>query len=315
MVLSEKIKVGVVGVGYLGKLHARIYSESEAVQLVGVADTDKGRAEEIARQTGSKPFVDYSELFGKVNAVSIAVPSGLHYRVASDFLNQGIDILIEKPITDSIADAEGLVRMAGDRDLILQVGHIERFNPGYIALKGLVHKPMFIDAQRLSPFTERGTDVDVTIDLMIHDIDIILSLVKSDISEIKATGMPMLTPRIDMASARIEFKNGCIANITAGRIFHGKTRRIRVFEEENYLSLDYQTTEIIEHKKKLKDGRPTQDIKHIKPEKFDPLKEELNAFVQSVRKRTKPVISGIEATEALKVALKVSEIINENTHS
>lgn len=314
MVLSEKIKVGVVGVGYLGKLHARIYSESEDVQLVAVADTDKGRAEDIARQTGSKPFVDYSELFGKVNAVSIVVPSCLHYRVASDFLNQGIDILIEKPITDSIADAEGLVRMAGDKDLILQVGHIERFNPGYIALKDLVHKPMFIDAQRLSPFTERGTDVDVTIDLMIHDIDIILSLVKSDISEIKATGMPMLTPRIDMASARIEFKNGCIANITAGRIFHGKTRRIRVFEEENYLSLDYQTTEIIEHKKKLKDGRPTQDIRHIKPEKFDPLKEELNAFIKSVRKRTKPVISGIEATEALKVALKVSEIINENTH-
>lgn len=314
MVLSEKIKVGVVGVGYLGKLHARIYSESEDVQLVAVADTDKGRAEDIARQTGSKPFVDYSELFGKVNAVSIVVPSCLHYRVASDFLNQGIDILIEKPITDSIADAEGLVRMAGDKDLILQVGHIERFNPGYIALKDLVHKPMFIDAQRLSPFTERGTDVDVTIDLMIHDIDIILSLVKSDISEIKATGMPMLTPRIDMASARIEFKNGCIANITAGRIFHGKTRRIRVFEEENYLSLDYLTTEIIEHKKKLKDGRPTQDIRHIKPEKFDPLKEELNAFIKSVRKRTKPVISGIEATEALKVALKVSEIINENTH-
>jgi len=149
---------------------------------------------------------------------------------------------------------------------------------------------------------------------MIHDIDIILSLVKSDIFEIKATGMPILTPKIDIASARIEFKNGCIANLTAGRIFHGKTRRIRIFEEGTYLSLDYQTAEIIEQKKTIRDGRPILDIRHVRPEKSDPLKEELNGFIQSVKKRTKPVISGIEATEALKVAQKVSEIINENTH-
>ncbi len=308
--MSDRIKVGVVGVGYLGRTHARIYSEIEIVDLVGVADTDKGRAEDIARLTGSRPFVDYSELFGNVDAVSIAVPTGLHHKVAMDFLNEGIDILIEKPITDNLKDAEEMVRMAQEKAHILQVGHIERFNPGYIALKKVIHKPMFIEAHRLSPFTERGTDVDITLDLMIHDIDIILSFVNSDISETKATGMPILTPKIDIASARIEFKNGCVANLTAGRIFHGKTRRIRIFEEGTYLSLDYQTAEIIEHKKTMRDGRPVLDIRHVRPEKSDPLKEELKAFIQSVKKRTKPVISGIEATEALKVALKVSEIIN-----
>lgn len=314
MALSDKIKVGVVGVGYLGKLHARIYSESEGVQLVGVADIDKGRAEDIARQTGSKPFIDYSELFGNVDAVSIVVPSALHHKVASDFLREGIDILIEKPITDNFTDAEDLVRIAMEKNLILQVGHIERFNPGYIALKDLINRPRFIEAHRLSPFTERGTDVDVTLDLMIHDIDIILSLLESDIAEIRATGMSILTPRIDVANARIEFKNGCVANLTSSRIYHGKTRRVRIFEEGAYLSLDYQTTEIITHKKSSKDGRPGLEINHLRPEKGEPLKEELKAFIQSVRKRSKPVISGIEATEALKVALKVSEIINENPY-
>lgn len=312
--MSNKVKVGVVGVGYLGKTHARIYSELEGVNLVGVADTDKVRAEDAARHTGSIPFVDYSELFGNVDAVSISVPSGLHHKVAADFLKEGIDIFIEKPITDNLKDAENLVMIASGKNLILQVGHIERFNPGYIALKGLTNKPRFIEAQRLSPFTDRGTDVDVTLDLMIHDIDIVLSLVKSDIADIRATGMPMLTSRIDVANARIEFKNGCVANLTAGRIFHGKTRRIRIFEEDTYISLDYQTNEIIKHKKVSRGGISTLDISHLKPEKGDPLKEELKAFIQSVRRRTKPVISGIEATEALRVAIKISEIINENTY-
>lgn len=308
--MSGKIKVGVVGVGYLGKNHASIYSELEGVDLVGVSDIDKVRAENIARQTGSRPFRDYSDLFGNVDAVSIAVPSALHYKVAYDFLNEGIDILIEKPITDNLKDAEELVRIAEEKGLILQVGHIERFNPGYTVLKDLIHRPMFIEAHRLSPFIDRAIDVDVTVDLMIHDIDIILSLVNSEISEIKAVGMPVLTPKIDIASARIEFKNGCVANLTAGRIFHGKTRRIRVFEEGTYLSLDYQTTEVIEHKKIMRDGHPVLDIRHIRPEKSNPLKEELKAFIQSVKKRTKPIISGIEATSALKVTLKISEIIN-----
>lgn len=310
----EKIKVGVIGVGHLGRLHARIYSELEGVELVAVSDTDRARAEEIARQTGSRFFLDYSELQGKVDAVSIAVPTGIHHKVASYFLNEGMDVFIEKPITENLNDAEDLLRKAEDGNLIIQVGHIERFNPGYVALSGLVKKPRFIEAHRLSPFVERGTDVDVNLDLMIHDIDIILSLVKEEISEIKATGMPILTPRIDVSNARIEFKDGCVANLTAGRIFYGKTRRIRIFEEGIYLSLDYQTSEVISQKKKIKDGRPFLDINHLRPEKGNPLREELKSFVHSVRKRSKPVVSGKEAVEALKVALKISEIINENTH-
>jgi predicted dehydrogenase len=312
--IKSKIRIGVVGVGYLGRSHAKIFSDPEFssrenIELVGVSDTEPARAEEVARQTGSKPFIDYSGLFGKVDAVSIVVPTSHHYKVASDFLNEGVDIFIEKPIASDLKEAEDIVRTARGKDLILQVGHIERFNSGYIVLKELVHRPRFIEAQRLSPFIDRGTDVDVTLDLMIHDIDIVLSLVNSDISEIKALGMPILTPRIDVANARIEFKNGCVANLTASRIYHGKTRRIRIFEEGTYLSLDYQTGEITAHRKISKDGRSTLDISHLRPEKGDPLREELKAFIKSVREGSEPIVSGKAGTEALKVALKVSEII------
>lgn len=307
----EKIKVGVVGVGYLGRLHAKIYSELEGVELACVSDIDKARAEEVARHTGSKPFFSHSELCGKVDAVSIAVPTGLHHQVASYFLNEGKDVFIEKPIAERLNDAEDLVRKAKAKNLILQVGHIERFNPGYCVLRDIVKRPRFIEAQRLSPFVERGTDVDVTLDLMIHDIDIILSLVKEEISDIRATGMPFLTSLIDISNARIEFKGGCVANLTAVRVSHGKTRRIRIFEEGNYISLDYQTSEVLSQKKIIKEGIPSLDINHLKPEKGDPLKEELKAFIHSVRKRSKPVVSGIEATEALKVVLRISEIINK----
>lgn len=307
--MSDKIKVAVIGVGYLGRAHARVFSELEGIELVGVSDTDKGKAEEVARQTGSRPFLDYSELFGNVDAVSIVVPTELHHKVASDFLKEGIDIFIEKPIAADLNDAEDIVRTAKDKDLILQVGHIERFNPGYIALKGLVQRPRFIEAQRLSPFSDRGTDVDVSLDLMIHDIDIILSLVDSRIKEIKASGLSVLTPLIDMANARIEFEDGCVANLTASRISHGKTRRLRIFEPELSLTLDYQNHEVIVNKKVSENGKPLLRTTHIKPDKGEPLKDEIRAFIESAKKRLKPIVSGVEATEALKVALKVSEII------
>lgn len=312
--MSDTIKVGVIGVGYLGRSHARIYSELEGVELVGVSDIDKGRSIEVARLTCSKPFLDYSELFEKVDAVSIVVPTALHYKVASDFISKGIDIFIEKPITDNLRDAEDLIKRAKEKDLILQVGHIERFNPGYIALRGLVQRPRYIESQRLSQFTDRGTDVDVSLDLMIHDIDIILSLVNSRIKEIKASGISVITPLIDMANARIEFENGCVANLTASRISQGKIRRLKVFEPEISLTLDYQSYEVIVNKKVSEDGKPLLRSTHIKPDKGEPLKDEIRAFISSVKKRSKPIVSGIEATEALKVALKISEIINENPY-
>jgi len=309
--LKSRIRVGVVGVGYLGRAHARIYSELEGVELVGVSDTDKGRAMEVARLTGSRPFFDYSGFFGKVTAVSIVVPTALHYKVAMDFLNNGIDIFIEKPITANLKDAEDLIRVAKEKGLILQVGHIERFNPGYIALQRLVRRPIFIDAQRLSPFTDRGTDVDVSLDLMIHDIDIVLSLVGSSIKEIKASGLSILTPLIDIANARIEFENGCVANLTASRVSQGKTRRLKIFEPETLLTLDYQSAEVTLNKKVSEDGRPLLKSTHIKVDKGEPLSEELRAFIGSVRRRSKPIVSGMEATEALRVALKISEIIKK----
>lgn len=307
--MLDKIRVGVVGVGYLGRLHARIYSELEDSHLVGVFDTNKEKAEEVSRLTQSTVFRDYSEMFGKVDAASIAVPTGLHYKVSSDFLKEGIDLLIEKPITATLEEAEDLVRNASKKGLVLQVGHIERFNPAFKAVEGLINKPKFMEAQRLSPFTERGTDVDVCLDLMIHDIDIILSLVASEIKEIKASGLSVLTPLIDMANARIEFENGCIANLTASRISYGKTRRLRIYESDISLTLDYQSHEVILNKKVYEDGKRSLRTTHIKPEKGEPLKDEIKAFIESARKRLKPIVSGVEATEALKVALMVSEMV------
>lgn len=311
MIAGNEIRTGVVGVGYLGRHHARIYSKMPGVKLVGVVDILKDRADEIARACSTKPFYDYRELINKVDAVSIVVPTLLHHKVAIDFISNNIDILLEKPITTTIAEAEELIREAEGRNLILQVGHLERFNAAMMALAKIINGPRFIESHRLGPFADRGIDVDVILDLMIHDIDILLNLVNSEVSEIRAVGVPVLSPDIDIANARIEFKSGCVANVTASRISREKMRKIRIFQDDAYISLDYQGQELVVYKRV--NGSASEKAKiamdRIEVEKGEPLQAELAAFIDSVKTRKRPLVSGHEGKEALEVALKVLGVI------
>lgn len=310
---NSEIRIGVVGVGYLGQHHARIYSQMPGVRLAGVADIQKDRADEIARKHSTTPFYDYKELIGKVDAVSIVVPTVLHHKVAMDFISSKIDILLEKPITTTIAEAEELIREAEGKGLMLQVGHLERFNAAMMALAKIINGPKFIESHRLGPFVDRGTDVNVILDLMIHDIDILLSLVNSEVEEIRAVGVPVLSSDIDIANARIEFKSGCVANVTASRISRDKMRKIRIFQGDAYISLDYQGQELVVYRRLNGGGSERSKITmdRIEVEKGEPLQAELAAFINSVKTRTRPLVSGHEGKEALKVALNVLGVIKK----
>jgi predicted dehydrogenase len=302
------INVAVVGTGSIGRHHARIFSGIEDVNLIAIVDTDTERARELASQYNCEALSNYKDIINSVDAVSIAVPTTLHFQVGMDFLKSNKDLLIEKPITTTIEEARELIEESEKRNLILQVGHLERFNSGVSLISKMVEKPQFIESQRLSPFLGRGTDVDVTLDLMIHDIDIILSLVNSEISDLRATGAKVLTENIDVAHAWIEFKNGCIAEAVTSRIASDKVRQLKIFQHNSYLDLDYQRQEIVCHTKK--GDSIGKEIK--KPLEKEPLKEQLVSFVDCVKNRTRPVVSGFEGKEALKVALKISGLVNQS---
>jgi predicted dehydrogenase len=302
------INVAVVGTGSIGRHHARIFSGIEDVNLIAIVDTDTERARELASQYNCEALSNYKDIINSVDAVSIAVPTTLHFQVGMAFLKSNKDLLIEKPITTTIEEARELIEESEKRNLILQVGHLERFNSGVSLISKMVEKPQFIESQRLSPFLGRGTDVDVTLDLMIHDIDIILSLVNSEISDLRATGAKVLTENIDVAHAWIEFKNGCIAEAVTSRIASDKVRQLKIFQHNSYLDLDYQRQEIVCHTKK--GDSIGKEIK--KPLEKEPLKEQLVSFVDCVKNRTRPVVSGFEGKEALKVALKISGLVNQS---
>ncbi len=302
------INVGVIGVGSIGVNHARIFSDIEGVTLVGIADADFEKAQELASKYNCKAYSNYKEMINSIDAASIAVPTTLHFQIGMDLLKNNKDLLIEKPITTTLKDAEALISEAKKRNLILQVGHLERFNAGVSMISSMVDKPRFIESQRLSPFLGRGTDVDVTLDLMIHDIDIILSLVDSNISDLRATGAKVLTDNIDIAHAWIEFENGCIAETVSSRIADAKVRQMKVFQHDAYLNLDYQSQEITRITKK--ENNIEREIK--KPEEKEPLREQLISFADCVRDRTRPVVSGEEGREALKVVLKISGLVNDS---
>lgn len=304
----KKVRVGVVGIGHLGSEHARIYSGMKSVSLLGVVDSIEERAEQIGKRYRTESFTHYSSLFRKVEAVSIAVPTDIHYRIAKEFLERGIDVLLEKPITQTLSQAKKLILLSERKKVILQVGHIERFNSALQQLERHVKDPRFIECHRLSPFQERGIEVGVVLDLMIHDIDIILSLVKSPIRRIEATGVKVLSPYEDIANARVTFANGAVANITSSRISREKMRKMRIFERDTYASVDFlhQTISIY---RRTAHGitRETPEIK-----KVEPLKLELKHFINCVLKKHEPLVSGRPAKEALQIALQISRQINKN---
>lgn len=310
--VTGRIRVGVIGVGYLGKLHARIYSTMPDVELVGVVDVDIETAKQVAAERGCAAYSDPKELLDKVDAVSIVVPTSLHLDVARSFLERGVHMLMEKPLAPTLAEATALVELADRSKGIFQVGHLERFNAGVMALAERAPDPRFIEVHRLGPFVARATDVDVVTDLMIHDIDIVLELVKSPLKNVAATGIAVITHHIDIANARLEFENGAVANVTASRVSNKKFRRLRLFGDAHYYGLDYMEQKMeVSFAEKAADGewpKIVSEVVDIQPR--PPLDTELEHFIRSVRTGEPPLVTGRVALEALRVALLVKEKIH-----
>ncbi len=301
----QPLRVGVVGVGYLGSIHARIYRELPECVLVAVCDTDAATCARAGGEYGAEAFQDHRELFGRVDAVSIAVPTEKHYPIARDFLKHGIHTLVEKPFTVTVREADRLIELAREHQLILQVGHIERFNSAFSATQKLISSPRFIECHRLSPFPNRSLDIGVVLDLMIHDIDIVMGLVQSPLRTVEAVGVPVLTAREDIANARLRFGNGCIANLTASRISDEAMRKIRIFQENTYISLDYKDARATVYRK----AQTGISKENLPIEKEQPLQKELAAFLACVATGTEPLVSGPVAREALAVALTIQKQI------
>lgn len=299
----------MIGVGYLGKIHAEKYAHMPEVELIGVVDVDKGRCQEVAAHTNCQPFYHHRDLLSRVEAVSIAVPTISHYPITKDVFLAGVDVLLEKPITATVQEAQELNALAMERGVIFQIGHLERFNGALAAMNGALKGPLFIESYRLSPFLGRGTDVDVILDLMIHDIDIILSILGSDIEEVEAVGMPLCSSHIDVAHARILFKGGCVAHLSASRIAQEKLRTMVILQKDSYLAVDYIKQSLMITRRGEEGGEGAQVDEVVR--EHDPLETQLRAFVQSVRERTPPLVSGEDGQQALKVALQIVDVIDK----
>ncbi len=325
----EKLKIGVIGTGHLGKFHIKLYKQLENCELVGIFDINKTASQNAGNEFGVKVFDEVDNLLNEVNAVSIAAPTSAHYEVAKRCLEKNIHVFVEKPITVSIQEAEELVKMTEEKKLIMQVGHVERFNPALISLEKYIIEPMFIQTDRLAQFNPRGTDVAVVLDLMIHDIDIILSLVKSEVKDIAASGVAVVSNNIDIANARIQFENGAVANVTASRISQKRMRKMRIFQRDNYIALDFITGvsevyRLIPLEEKVSSGlisfgeigigEKKKRVIYEQPEikEINALKYELELFVNSVIKKERPVVSGEDGLRALKVAQLILKEIEES---
>ncbi len=307
----EKIRVGVIGVGRLGAEHARIYSAMEEAELAGAADIDPARGAEIAGKCGTAYFPDYRMLEGKVDAVSIAVPTDRHCSAASFFLERGVHVLLEKPVTETLEQADRLIELSEAKGVILQVGHIERFNSALSRASNEIKNPRFIECHRLAPYQPRGTEVSVILDLMIHDIDIILDMVRSPVAEIAALGVNVLSADIDIANARLSFENGAVANITSSRVSREKLRKLRIFAPNSYVSINFLDQSATSCRRK--DGNIA--VEQISVEKDEPLRLELEHFIYCIVHKKPPLVSGRQGREALRVALSISEIIRKSSSS
>jgi len=308
----EKLRVAVIGVGYLGRFHAQKYAAMEDVDLAGVVDVDPERAALIAAEVGTRAYGTFSEVPGPVQAVSVAVPTSLHAAVAVPLLEKGISVLLEKPIAADMPAAEAILAAAKTGNARLQIGHLERFNPAILKLRDRISRPMFIEVHRISPFKERGTDVDVILDLMIHDIDIILSLAGSEIVSVESVGVPVMTETIDIANARLRFASGCIANITASRISADVMRKIRIFQPDAYISIDYA-----QHAVDVYTLSPDKQILHTRDEisEADALQAEIRSFVDALRHGSAILVDGEAGRKAFEVAemIKNTMILPEGT--
>ncbi|MFO7570148.1 MAG: Gfo/Idh/MocA family oxidoreductase [Smithellaceae bacterium] len=306
MTEKKKLKIGVVGIGHLGNYHLQKYAQIASCDIVGVSDSQADRAQKAATLYNCEAFSDHRALIGKVDAVSIAVPTGFHHAVARDFLAAGIDVLIEKPICSTVEEADDLLALAQKNHLVFQVGFVERFNPAIMALEKVITRPVFIEVHRLHPFFERGTDVDVILDLMIHDLDLILKFVHSPLTRVEAVGVPILSDKIDIANVRLSFACGCIANITASRISVKTMQKLRFFGPEGYHAVDTRKREILSLSK-ITNGEGKQQIiqNNIEVGSHDPLEEEIRAFVEAALSRSAPPVTGEDGRRSLALAVDI----------
>jgi len=313
---DQRLKLGVVGVGYLGEFHAQKYASMEDIDLVGLVDINLERVQEMARKYNTKAYDSHTEILSLVDGLSLAVPTVSHFEIGHDILDHGIHLLLEKPITLTLNDADQLIEVAKKNNAILQIGHIERFNPAVVKMESLLSEPFFIDSHRLAFFTNRGTDVDVILDLMIHDLDIILHIVKSEITEIHAVGMPVVSDKIDVANVRMIFSNGMVANLTASRVSSESLRMMRIFQPDNCISIDYgkRKISVSQYKGNEKSFTDLPSLAH-KEDEFpdsDPLADQIRSFVESIKTRSEPKVTGVDGKKALAVALSIIDQIKRN---
>src|SRR3982751_1410651 len=311
----SKIRAAVIGVGYLGRFHAQKYAALPACELVAVVDGRDEVRKAVAAEVGATPVADYRELLGKVDAVSVVTPTPAHFEIADAFLAAGAHVLVEKPITETPEQARGLIAQASRHGKILQVGHLERFNAAVLAAEPHLHAPRFMECVRLAPYKERGTDVNVVLDLMIHDIDLVQSLAGSDIVSIDAIGTPVFSGEIDIANARIRFANGCVANTTASRVSMKTERKLRIFEDAAYISLDLQQKILTLIRKRDGVPQPGQlpvNIEEANLEQGDALKSEIESFLDCIRNQKRPIVSGEDGLRALETAIRISEQVHAN---
>ena len=306
-VIMDKVRVGVIGVGALGQHHARVYASLSEADLVGVVDPFPGRAEQVAGPLGTKVFSKYSDLFDKVDAVSIATPTVLHARIGEEFLKSGVHVLVEKPIAHALEDADRLIEAARTNNRVLQVGHLERFNPAVVQLREIVRKPRFFEAHRMGLFSPRSLDIDVILDLMIHDLDIICLLVPSPVVQVSAVGIAILSNRIDIANTRIHFEDGCVANVTASRVSMEKIRKLRLFQKREYISADYTRQDVAVFSLNHKPGGGFPEIvsRKLTPERKEPLREELISFLRAARGLQPVECAGEDGRRVLALALQI----------
>jgi predicted dehydrogenase len=305
----DKIRVGVVGVGALGQHHARVYASLPEADLVGIVDVLPGRAEEVAGPLRTRVFSNHTDLFGNIDAVSIATPTTLHADIGEQFLKEGIHVLVEKPIAHTLHDADRLIRASRESGRVLQVGHLERFNPAVVQLREIVSRPRFFEAHRMGLFSPRSLDIDVVLDLMIHDLDIICLLVPSPAVQLSAVGIAILTNQIDIANTRIQFEDGCVANITASRVSMDKIRKLRLFHKQEYISLDYTRQDLAIFSLTRKAGTKIPEIvsRRLTPERKEPLQQELHSFLRAVQGSETVECSGEDGRRALALALRILE--------
>ena len=312
-VVMPKIRAAVIGVGYLGRFHAQKFAQATECELVAVVDTQSAAREQVAAELATRAVADYRDLLGAVDAVSVVTPTPAHFQIAREFLEHGAHVLVEKPITETLTEARELIAIAARAERILQVGHLERFNAAILAAEPYLRSPRFVECHRLAPYRERGTDVNVVLDLMIHDIDIVQTIVGAPIASIDAVGTPVFSDEIDIANARIRFANGCVANATASRVSLKTERKLRIFEDDAYLSLDLQQKILTVIRK-----RPPEDTAGLLPvtieeqslEPGDALKAEIDSFLDCIRTGRPPVVPGEAGLTALETAMLITEQVN-----